>query len=144
MSNLSICVFKNSFVRIDYYSSELLLEITWLPLTEHMTKKDYQECFLAYLEIRKNNLVNKLLIDESQYFYVTDFDLQKWAIKLLNEEIKYKVSFVCIILNKYFIQQMLLKLLIEEVTNDDIDILFFTSKADAIQCLLDDIMIATR
>ena len=139
ISNINL--YCNPFLKIDYNKSQLLLEISWLPETKKMTPSEYQECFYTYINVRKKYKVNKVLLDESQMFFIPDPKLQNWASNLINTKLSTRASHIAIVLSKEFIQQLLVKILIEEVLHDDFNYLFFTSKNDALQWLIDDILI---
>ncbi|UZR99571.1 hypothetical protein [Chondrinema litorale] len=133
-------LYSSQFLKMNYYQSDSLLEVVWQPATKLMAQADYQECFYSYINIRKKYNIDKVLLDERQMLFTPSTMLINWASSTLNTNLQIKPSQIAIVMNHEFVQQLLLKLLIEEVSKDSSDYLFFINRDDAIQWLVEDII----
>ncbi|MCU0450648.1 MAG: STAS/SEC14 domain-containing protein [Bernardetiaceae bacterium] len=72
-------VYKSQFLHLAFFAQEELIEMTWLPATEHMTDEECKQEFRHYLDLMLQLKPKKVLPDTRDMLFQIDPDLQEWT-----------------------------------------------------------------
>ncbi|UZR97201.1 hypothetical protein [Chondrinema litorale] len=131
-------IYESSFNKIEYSDKLKLLEISWLKKTESMNENQFKSEFLTNLSIAQNYNFDKLIVDESQFHFQRELHIEQWANSIINTKQLKKSNKIkmAVVYSKESLQEIAIKKIITQMDLQDVETIYFESKVDAQNWLL--------
>jgi hypothetical protein len=71
------------FYSISYFKTESLVELTWLPGTQHMTDQDFKEALCVFAEGALQHCASRLIIDMRRFMARPSAEVGVWRDEVI-------------------------------------------------------------